>query len=132
MQIKAELNKVHRDSASMLKIIYFWINKFKRGRTCIWRRSMFRTSSWSYYIGYRKKMYNIGDRWVKVHEIAKVGISTEQVHNTLHEKSHMKKLCARWMPRWLSIKNVHKRMFQRGVWWSLNSICRIFDIDSWL
>ena len=32
-QIKAELNKVYRGTAVTLKIIYFWINEFKRGRT---------------------------------------------------------------------------------------------------
>jgi len=30
-QIKAELNEVHGNSAPALKIIYFWINEFKRG-----------------------------------------------------------------------------------------------------
>jgi len=33
-QIKAELNEVHGNSVPALKTIYFWINKFKRGRTC--------------------------------------------------------------------------------------------------
>ena len=33
-QIKAELNEVHGNSAPTLKTIYFWINEFKRGRTC--------------------------------------------------------------------------------------------------
>jgi len=31
-QIKAELDEVHGDSAPTLKIVYFWINEFKRGR----------------------------------------------------------------------------------------------------
>ena len=33
-QIKAELNEVHGNSAPALKTIYFWINEFKRDRTC--------------------------------------------------------------------------------------------------
>ena len=33
-QIKAELNEVHGNSAPALKIIYFWINEFKRGWAC--------------------------------------------------------------------------------------------------
>jgi len=32
-QIKAELDEVHGDSAPALKIVYFWINEFKRSRT---------------------------------------------------------------------------------------------------
>ena len=32
-QIKAELDEVHGESARSLKIVYFWINEFKRSRT---------------------------------------------------------------------------------------------------
>ena len=41
---------------------------------------------------------------LKVREIAKmVGISNERVCNVLHQHLHMKKLCARWVPRSLTI-----------------------------
>lgn len=33
MQIKVGVDKGHRGSVPTLKIIYFWINCFKRGRT---------------------------------------------------------------------------------------------------
>jgi histone-lysine N-methyltransferase SETMAR len=45
------------------------------------------------------------DRWVKkkVREIASaVGISSERVHNILHQHLNMRKLSARWVPRLLS------------------------------
>ena len=46
---------------------------------------------------------------MKVREIAEaVGISTERVHNILHEKLHVKKLCTRWVPRLLTFDQ--KRM----------------------
>ena len=41
---------------------------------------------------------------LKVREIAKmVGISNERVCNVLHQHLHMKKLCAKWVPRSLTI-----------------------------
>jgi hypothetical protein len=44
------------------------------------------------------------DRRVKVHEIASaVGISSEWVHNILHQHSNMRKLSARWVPRLLTV-----------------------------
>jgi len=33
-QIKAGLDEVNLDSVSALRTVYFWINEFKRGRTC--------------------------------------------------------------------------------------------------
>ena len=41
---------------------------------------------------------------MKVRKIAETtSISTEHVHNILHEHLHMEKLCARWVPRLLTI-----------------------------
>lgn len=49
------------------------------------------------------------DHRMKVREIAEaVGISTERVHN-MHEKLHMKKLCARWVPRLLTLDQKRTR-----------------------
>ena len=49
------------------------------------------------------------NRRMKVCEIAEdVGISTERVHNILHEKLHVKKLCTRWVPQLLTLDQ--KRM----------------------
>jgi hypothetical protein len=45
----------------------------------------------------------LDDRQVKVHEIAEtIGISKERVGYILHEELDMKKLCARWVPRFLT------------------------------
>jgi len=49
------------------------------------------------------------DRRMKMRDIVEIiGISVGGVHNILHEKLEMKKLCARWMPRLLTIDQ--KRM----------------------
>lgn len=55
---------------------------------------------------------------VKVREIAEaVGISTERVHNILHEKLLVKKLCAAGCrDSSFLIKNARERTFQRSVW----------------
>ena len=56
------------------------------------------------------------NRQMKVREIAEaVDISTETVHNILHEKLHVKKLCARWVPRLLTLENACERTFQCSV-----------------
>ena len=50
------------------------------------------------------------DRRIKVREIAEiVGISVRVVHNILHEKLKMKKMCARWVPRLLTINQKRTR-----------------------
>jgi histone-lysine N-methyltransferase SETMAR len=46
----------------------------------------------------------LDDRWMKVHEIAEtIGISKECVGYILHEELDMKKFCARWVPRLLTV-----------------------------
>jgi len=52
------------------------------------------------------------DRRMKVRDIAEiVGISVDRMHNILHKKLEMKKLCARWVPRLLTIdqNRLHSR-----------------------
>ena len=59
-----------------------------------------------------EKIHRIGmeNRLIKVREIAEiVGISVGAVHNILHEKLEMKKMCARWVPRLLTIDQKRTR-----------------------
>jgi len=102
--------RVHGNSAPALKIIYFWINKFKRGRTCIEDEARSRRPVET-TLDIVEKIHDmiIENRRMKVHEIAEaVGISTKRVHNILHEKLHVKKLCAWWVPQLLTLDQ--KRM----------------------
>ena len=61
------------------------------------------------------------DRQIKVREIAKiVGFSVSAVHNILHEKLEMKKMCARLCRDgcpdcWPSTKNAREKTFQSSV-----------------
>ena len=105
-QIKTELDEVHGDSAPALKMVYFWINEFKRGQTCTEDEACSRRPVEVTTTDIVEKIHGIvtEDRRVKVCEIAEsVGISTERVHNILHEKLQMKKLSERWMPRLLTV-----------------------------
>jgi histone-lysine N-methyltransferase SETMAR len=53
----------------------------------------------------------LDDRQVKVREIAEIiGISKECIGYILHEELDMKKLCARWVPRWLTEDQKRTRM----------------------
>lgn len=110
-QIKAELNEVHGNSAPALKTIYFWINEFKCGRICTEDEARSGRPVEVTTLDIVEKIHGMvmENRRMKVREIAEaVGISTERVHNILHEKLHVKKLCARWVPRLLTLDQ--KRM----------------------
>ena len=50
----------------------------------------------------------LANRQVKVRELAgTVSASIERVHFTLHHELHIKKLCARWVPRLLTPDQNH-------------------------
>ena len=52
----------------------------------------------------------LNDQKVKVDEFADIlKMSTERVRHILHEHLHMKKLCARWVPRSLTIYQKQQR-----------------------
>jgi hypothetical protein len=51
------------------------------------------------------------DRRAKVREIASaVGISSERVHNILHQYLYMRKLSARWVPRLITVDQKQNRV----------------------
>ncbi|KMQ87583.1 mariner transposase [Lasius niger] len=111
-QIKAELHEVHGDSAPALKTVYFWINEFKRGRTSTKDEARPGRPVEATTPEVIKKIHRIvmEDRRMKVRDIAEiVGISVGGVYNILHEKLEMKKLCARWVPRLLTIDQKRTR-----------------------
>jgi len=113
-QIKAELDEVHEDSASALKTVYFWINEFKRGRTLTKDEACERpvevTTPEMIEKIHRIVMEN---RRMKVRDIVEiVDISVDRVHNILHKELEMKKLCARWVPRLLTINQ--KRLYSHN------------------
>nr|XP_033774750.1 histone-lysine N-methyltransferase SETMAR-like [Geotrypetes seraphini] len=141
-QIKFELDEVRGDSAPALKTIYFWINEFKRGCTCTEDkvRSGHPVEITMNDMIEKIHCFVMEDRQVKVYEIAEtVGISSEQVHNILNEKLHMRKLCAQWVPQLLTFYQKCKRkdismqclmMFNRN---PQEFLCRFVTVDeTWI
>lgn len=116
--IKAELDSVHGESAPSLQTIYYWVNKFKRGRT----RTFDAPRSGRPIVATTEEIIDkihgivMNDRRVRMVEIARaIGISIEQVHKILHEDLGMKTLSARWVPRLLTVdqKRTRKNISQQ-------------------
>lgn len=62
-----------------------------------------------------EKIYKImlEDRRFKVHEIVEIyRMSAERVRNILHDYLNMKKLCARWVPRLLTLD---QKLFRKNI-----------------
>ena len=105
--IKAELDFTLRESALSFTTIKFWVAEFKRDRT----------SHQDEYHSVRpngvtttemvKKTHKmiLDDCRLKVRELTDmVGILKSAVHRILTENLDMRKLCARWMPRLLTME----------------------------
>lgn len=76
-----------------MKTVYFWINEFKRGRTCTEDEARSGCPVEITTVDMMEKIHSMvmEDRRVKMREIAEaVSICTERVHNMLHEKLHVK------------------------------------------
>ncbi|KYN37246.1 Histone-lysine N-methyltransferase SETMAR [Trachymyrmex septentrionalis] len=97
--IKAELDSTLEESAPSFTTVKYWVAEFKRGRT----------SCEDEHRSGRPKMV-LGDRRLKVRELADmVNISKSAVHRILAENLEMRKLCARWVPRLLTIEQKQRR-----------------------
>ena len=97
-QIKAELDEVHKDTAPTLKIVYFWINEFKRDRTSTKDEVRPGRRVEAIAPDMIEKIYHVvmEDCRITVREIDEiVGISVGALHNILHEKLEVQKKCAR-------------------------------------
>lgn len=110
-EIKGELLEVYGECAPSFSTIKTWAAEFKRGRTSIFdedRSGRPKTATTDEIV---EKVHQIvmEDRRLKLDEIAEAsGISHERAHNILHEHLGMRKLTARWVPRFLTIE--HKRV----------------------
>jgi len=88
-----------------------WFNEFQRGRTSVFdepRPSALKTTTEDNVI----KIHDLvlADRRWKIREIAEtVGMSKDCVGHMLHEMLGMRKLSARWVPRWLTPANKRNR-----------------------
>ena len=110
--IKAELDYTLGESAPSFTTIKYWVAEFKRGRTsCQDEHRSGRPNEVTTTEMVKKinKMV-LDDRRLKVRELAKmVGILKTVVNCILTENLDMRKLCARWVPRLLTMEQKQRR-----------------------
>lgn len=111
--IKERLDKVYGTSAPSYSTVKNWVAELKRGRTTICdeeRSGRPKTATTQELVDLVHQIV-MDDRRLKVLEIAEAaGISGERVFHILHEDLGMKKLCARWVPRLLTVDNKQNRV----------------------
>ncbi|CAH2090560.1 unnamed protein product [Euphydryas editha] len=105
-QIKEELDSTLKDSSPSYSTVKQWVSEFKKGRTSTFdepRSGRPVEVTTPEMIG-KIHMMVMEDRRLKVSEIAEATrTSTERVRHILHEYLSMEKLCARWVPRLLTV-----------------------------
>ena len=105
-ETKAELNEYYSDFAPSYGMVQKWFTEFRCGRTSTETIPSPGRPNETTTPEIINKIHDIvlnGPK-VKVREIAEiVSISTKRVVNILHTYLCMRKLCARWVPRLLTI-----------------------------
>ncbi|XP_031639731.1 protein GVQW3-like, partial [Contarinia nasturtii] len=113
VQTKQWLDKCYPDSAPAQSNIKYWFREFKRGRTDTDDAQRSGRPKEVVTPENIKKIHKIilNDRNVKLSEIAEtLKISKERVHHIIHEYLDMRKLCAKWVPRELTIDQKQQRV----------------------
>ncbi|XP_023237730.1 histone-lysine N-methyltransferase SETMAR-like [Centruroides sculpturatus] len=110
--IKAELDSTLGESAPSFTTIKYWVAELKQGRTsCEDEHRSCRPSEVTMPEMVEKihKMV-LDETQIKVRELADmVGISKSAVHRILTENLDMRKLCASWVPRLLTMGQKQRR-----------------------
>ena len=104
--IKTELDSTLGESAPSFTTVKYWVAEFKRGRTSCQDEHRSGRPNEVTTPEMVKKIHKavLDDRRLKVRELADiVGISKSAVHRVLSENLDMRKLCARWVPRLLTL-----------------------------
>uniref|UniRef100_A0A0K2SWW6 Histonelysine Nmethyltransferase SETMARlike [Hydra vulgaris] n=1 Tax=Lepeophtheirus salmonis TaxID=72036 RepID=A0A0K2SWW6_LEPSM len=112
-ETKKKLDKHYGDSAPSIRTVYKWIHNFRSGRmdTTDAERSGRPVEVTTPEIIDKIRDMVMDDGRVKVREIASaVIISNERVHHILHQHLEMTKLCARWVPRLLTLEQKRNRV----------------------
>ena len=129
---KGKLDKYYSDSALSYGIVQKWFTEFRFGRTSTETISSPGRPNEITTPEMINKIHDIvlNDVKVKVREIAEiVSISTEHVFNILHTNLCMRKLCARWVPRLLTIDQKLVWRLRSKIWPILMAIPKSFRID---
>jgi len=112
-EIHSKFRKVYGHSSHSFPTIKKWAAEFKRGRTSLeddQREGRLKSAPPPEIIEQVHDMV-LDDRRMKVREIAEtIGISKERVGYILHEELDIKKLCARWVPSFITADQKRTRM----------------------
>lgn len=105
-QMKEEMDSTLGDSSPSYSTIKQWVSEFKMGRVSTSDKPRSGRPVEVTTSEMIEKIHKIvlEDRRLKVHEIAETcRMSAERVRNILHNHLNMEKLCARWVPRLLTL-----------------------------
>lgn len=113
VQAKQWLDKCYGISSPSSTTVKYWFAEFRRDRTSTNDAPRSGRPNEAVTPENIKKISEIvlNDRKVKLSDLANtIGISKERVGHIIHECLHMKKLCARWVPRFLTIDQKDQRL----------------------
>ena len=113
VESKQWLDKHYPNSAPSRQMIEKWIAELKRGRTSTKDAERSGRPNVAVIPENIKKIHKLvmNDRKWKVHELADIGkISDGSVFSILHEHLGMRKLCAKWVPRELTVDQKQQRI----------------------
>ncbi|XP_033217657.1 histone-lysine N-methyltransferase SETMAR-like, partial [Belonocnema kinseyi] len=105
-ETKAKLHKYYPNSAPSIGTIHKWFTEFRCGRTGTVHAERSGRPKEVTTPENVEKIHDmmLNDPKVKLREVANaVGISLERVGNIVHSVLGMEKLCARWVPRLLTV-----------------------------
>jgi len=105
-KIHSKFIKVYGDSSPSFSTIKKWAAEFKRGCTSLEDDPHEGRPKSATTLEIIEQVHDmvLDDWWMTVREIAEtIGISKERVGYILHEELDMKTLCARWVPRLLTV-----------------------------
>ncbi|XP_048252714.1 protein GVQW3-like [Haliotis rufescens] len=101
-QVEERLTAVYGESSPSSATIKRWVKEFQRGRGSLEddaRSGRPSTSTSPENIDTVHKLV-MENRCITLHELEETtGLSYRSIHNIIHGKLHMSKVCARWVPR---------------------------------
>ena len=111
-EVHGELADVYESSAPSYAQVKFWVGEFNRGRTSLEDEARSGRPLDATDEEMCKKVWDLvySDRRIQVEEIGQaLGISHGSVSTILHDRSGIRKLTARWVPKSLSNEQMATR-----------------------
>ena len=116
-KVEERLNAVYGESSPSSATIKRWVKEFQRGRESLEDdpRSGRPSTSTSTEMVDKVHTLVMKNRRISLYELEEAtGISYGSINSILHDKLHMSKVCARWVPRMLSVEMKQSRVTISG------------------